>query len=114
MRAAYACSLMLALVAGSWTGTCVAVESPLMAMFDTNHDGHVSLAEYQAYMDTGFKRMDRNGDHILQADELPADTHHDEPLTLAAHRQHVARQFQRQDTDHDGLLDLGELMAPPR
>ncbi|HET7267936.1 MAG TPA: hypothetical protein VFJ15_07490 [Oleiagrimonas sp.] len=105
---------MLALVAGSWAGTCVAAESPLLAMFDADHDGHVSLTEYQTYMDTGFKRMDRNGNHTLEDGEFPAGTHHDGPLTLTAHHQQVARQFQRQDANHDGVLDLGELMAPPR
>ncbi|HET7301562.1 MAG TPA: hypothetical protein VFJ01_13030, partial [Oleiagrimonas sp.] len=48
-----------------------AAESPLMTMFDANHDACVSLAEYQAYMDKGFRRMDANGDDVLEAAELP-------------------------------------------
>lgn len=114
MRAARTCGLTLTIMACLFAGASVAAESPLMAMFDTNHDGRVSVSEYQAYMDTGFQRMDRNGDQLLEADELPAGVHHDGPLTLADHRQQVTRQFHRQDADHDGFLDLHELMAPPR
>lgn len=89
-------------------------ESPLLAMFDTNHDGKVALAEYQTYMDQGFHRLDRNGDGILDANEQPPGRHRHGPLTLEQHHRHVARQFHRQDTNHDGFLDLEELMAPPR
>lgn len=89
-------------------------ESPLMAMFDTDHDGCVTSAEYRAYMDQGFRRMDANGDNILDASELPSGNAHHAPLALERHHRNVARQFRRQDVDHDGCLDLHELMAPPR
>lgn len=89
-------------------------ESPLIAMFDTDHDGCVSLTEYQTYMAQGFQRMDANGDDVLDASELPAGNHRHAPLTLQQHRRNVARQFKRQDIDHDGCLGLDELMAPPR
>ncbi|HET7663717.1 MAG TPA: hypothetical protein VFK31_08775 [Rhodanobacteraceae bacterium] len=91
-----------------------AAESPLMAMFDANHDGCVSLAEYQAYMDKGFRRMDANGDNVLETAELPQGIRRHAPLTLARRHREVAKQFHRQDTNHDACLRLKELMAPPR
>src|SRR5699024_11611691 len=91
-----------------------ASESPLMAMFDADHDGCVSLNEYQSYMDKGFRRMDANGDGKLEAAELPRGSRQHAPLTLAQRHREVARQFRRQDANHDACLRLKELMAPPR
>lgn len=91
-----------------------AAESPLMGMFDANHDGCVSLTEYQAYIDKGFRRMDANGDDVLEAAELPRGSRRHAPLTLARRHRDVAQQFHRQDTNHDACLRLKELMAPPR
>ena len=105
-------AMMLAMALGA--APLHAAESPLMAMFDADHDGCVSLAEYQAYMDKGFRRMDANGDGILQAAELPRGSRHHAPLTLEQRHREVAWQFHRQDTDHDACLRLKELMAPPR
>lgn len=85
-----------------------------MTLFDTNHDGRVSLIEYQAYMERGFARLDNNGDGILEIDEFPPGTQAKTALTRAAHHRHVTRQFQRQDVNHDGWLDARELAAPPR
>jgi hypothetical protein len=104
-------TVLAALAVGS---NAPAGEPALLAMFDTNHDGRVSLAEYQAYMDLGFKRLDTNGDGVLDASELPASSRRQAPLTHAAHRRHVAQQFRRQDRNHDGYLSLDELKAPPR
>lgn len=91
-----------------------AAESPLMTMFDADHDGCVSLNEYQSYMDKGFRRMDANGDGKLEAAELPRGSRQHAPLTLAQRHREVARQFRRQDINHDACLRLKELMAPPR
>ena len=43
-----------------------------LRMFDSNGDGKVSLAEYQAHMLRGFRAMDRNHDRFLSARELAA------------------------------------------
>lgn len=91
-----------------------AAEPPLMTMFDSNHDGCVSLDEYRAYMDQGFHRMDTDGNDVLDATELPSGNGHHAPLTLEQHHRNVEHQFKRQDVDHDGCLRLDELMAPPR
>jgi len=37
---------------------------------DTNHDGAISRAEYQAWVDGRFARLDSNGDGSVDADEV--------------------------------------------
>lgn len=81
--------------------------------FDQDGDGRVSLHEYQQYMSRGFQAMDRNGDGVLSADELPAGVHWRGPITLTAHLQALARTFMRLDSNGDGYLDARELTAPP-
>lgn len=83
----------------------------LMRM-DTDGDARVSLAEYQAWMGYAFTRMDRDGDGVLRADELPGGR--GAPVSLAAHRQVLAEAFARQDRNRDGTLDARELAAPPQ
>lgn len=79
---------------------------------DTGGDGRVSLDEYLAWMGYAFHGMDRNGDGVLSADELPGGR--GRPVTLEQHRQRLAATFARQDANGDGYLDARELSAPPR
>lgn len=79
---------------------------------DTDRDGRVSLAEYQDWMGYAFTRMDRDGDGVLRADELPGGR--GKPVSVATHRQALAETFARQDRNRDGALDARELAAPPR
>ena len=37
---------------------------------DTNHDGIISRAEYQAWVDSRFAKLDSNGDGVVNADEV--------------------------------------------
>jgi hypothetical protein len=37
---------------------------------DTNHDGTISRAEYQAWIDGRFAKLDTNGDGVVNADEV--------------------------------------------
>jgi len=37
---------------------------------DTNHDGIISRAEYQAWVDSRFAKFDSNGDGVVDADEV--------------------------------------------
>src|SRR5450756_1013318 len=39
---------------------------------DTNHDGVVSRAEYQAWVDGRFAKLDSNGDGVVDANEIAA------------------------------------------
>jgi Ca2+-binding EF-hand superfamily protein len=83
-----------------------------LARMDTDHDGRVSLAEYQDWMGYAFAAMDRDHDGLLAAAELPGGR--GRPLTREAHRERLAAAFHRQDRNHDGLLDAAEMAAPPR
>ncbi|WP_189457656.1 hypothetical protein [Cognatilysobacter bugurensis] len=83
-----------------------------LARMDADADGRVSLPEYQAWLGYAFERMDRDGDGVLSAGELPGGR--GEPVRLDAHRQALAEAFARQDRDRSGFLDARELAAPPR
>ena len=83
-----------------------------LARMDTDGDGRVSLAEYQAWMSYAFDGMDRNRDGVLSVDELPGGR--GKPITREAHLAQLAARFTRQDADGDGFLSAMELAAPPR
>lgn len=86
--------------------------SDYLARMDADHDGRVSLAEYQDWLGYAFEAMDRNRDGVLQVDELPGGK--GKPVTRAEHRARLAATFARQDADKNGFLDAKELAAPPR
>jgi Ca2+-binding EF-hand superfamily protein len=78
---------------------------------DTDGDGRVSRAEYIAYMDRGFDRLDTDHNGVLEGDELPPGAR---PVTRAQYEASLSAAFDRQDTNHDGYLDAHELASPPR
>ncbi|MCD9029483.1 hypothetical protein LDO26_14910 [Luteimonas sp. BDR2-5] len=86
--------------------------SEYLERMDSDGDGRVSLAEYQAWMSYAFDGMDRNGDGVLTSDELPGGK--GRPITRAEHLAKLAATFNRQDTNRDGYLDARELSAPPQ
>jgi len=90
----------------------VTVASEYLARFDSDGDQRVSLAEYQAWMGYAFTQMDRDGDGVLRAAELPGGR--GDALTRATHLQRLAEAFARQDRNRDGTLDARELAAPPQ
>jgi Ca2+-binding EF-hand superfamily protein len=77
---------------------------------DTDHDGRISLAEYQERMSWAFRQMDANRDGVLAPSEqlVPAPT-----TTLAELQARLERQFRRQDSNRDGWLSAREFLAPP-
>lgn len=92
-------------------GTAAQPASDYFDSIDLDHDGRVSLEEFQQRMSWAFRQMDRNGDQVLSPDEqlVPnAPT-----LTLAELRRRMAEQFRRQDRNKDGWLSQRELLAPP-
>ena len=109
-------SLLLATVATlAPLGTTPAqTRADYLRRFDSDGDGRVSLSEYQDYMSHGFHAMDRNGDRVLSADELPSGVRTRTATTLDGHRRAVARMFDVLDANNDGFLDANELTAPPR
>jgi Ca2+-binding EF-hand superfamily protein len=101
-----------ALVAANAVCAQVSSSGDYLARMDADHDGRVSLAEYQDWMGYGFAAMDRDHDGVLAATELPGGR--GQPLTREAHRERLAAGFRRQDRNGDGQLDARELAAPPR
>ncbi|KAF1712440.1 hypothetical protein CSC70_02655 [Pseudoxanthomonas kalamensis DSM 18571] len=90
----------------------VAATGDYLARMDLDGDRRISLAEYQAWMSYAFDGMDRNGDGVLSAAELPGGK--GRPITRQAHLDTLAARFSRQDANRDGYLDAKELAAPPR
>lgn len=116
-------ALLLALVGLAAPGPATAastwnVESPqeYLQIIDSNGDGRVSLVEYQDYLGRAAQEMDRNGDGLLSAEELPPGTRtrHGRPVNLKRQREAFAVRFHRQDRNGDRYLDADELGAPPR
>ncbi|MFL6585468.1 MAG: EF-hand domain-containing protein [Luteimonas sp.] len=105
-------SAVCALVVVTAAGAQVTRTAEYLDHMDIDGDGRVSLAEYQTWMRYGFDRMDRNGDGVLTADELPGGK--GRAVTLAEHMTRLAATFNRQDTNRDGYLDARELAAPPQ
>jgi Ca2+-binding EF-hand superfamily protein len=82
--------------------------------FDRNADGRVQVEEYLAYMQRGFRQLDRNGNGVLDDHELPAGARRSSSRDHRGHERAVRQAFLRLDADGNGWLDLGELTAPPR
>ena len=79
---------------------------------DSDGDGRVSESEYVQWMLYAFDRMDRNGDGVLTADELPGGK--GRASGREQQRQVIMQRFHKQDANGDGVLDARELAAPPR
>lgn len=45
-------------------------EQKFLDRIDTNHDGVISRAEYQAWVDSRFAKLDDNGNGVVTADEI--------------------------------------------
>lgn len=82
-----------------------------LARMDQDHDGRITLAEYQDWMSYAFDAMDADHDGVLTRAEQPGAR--GESITREAHRARIARVFARLDRNHDGTLDAAELAAPP-
>jgi hypothetical protein len=105
--AAFACVLSMSPLHAQ-----VRQSSDYLSRMDTDHDGRVSLVEYQDWLSYAFDAMDRDHDGSLVPGELPGGR--GATITRAAHRERLANTFRKQDANHDGFLDARELAAPPR
>ena len=104
--------LLLAALAPGATLAQVGDTASYLQRMDSDGDGKVSEAEYVQWMLYAFDRMDRNGDGVLTADELPGGK--GRVISREQQRQVIAQRFHRQDANGDGVLDTRELAAPPR
>lgn len=106
-------SMLGAIPLGQFAAAQDAPRSPqdYLRRMDSDGDGRVSRAEYIAYMDRGFDRLDTDGNGVLEGDELPPGARR---VTRADYEASLAVAFARQDTNHDGFLDARELATPPR
>ena len=90
-----------------------------VAMFDTDNDGTVDLAEAKKAASALFDRLERDHDGTLDSRELArrlspkelaaADPDHDGTLTKDEYLAVVEQRFSAADPDHDGTLDAKEL-----
>ena len=111
MRRAFAVACVCALTPGIASAQ-VSSSSDYLARMDANHDGRVSLSEYQDWLGYAFDAMDRNRDGVLSPSEQPGGR--GAALSRSEHRAHLAAMFHKQDANGDGFLDARELAAPPR
>ena len=72
--------------------------------YDTNKDGVVDRAEWDAGQDARFRQLDTNNDGKLSREELAGPTRNDRQ----AERQE--RLFNRMDRDRDGFVSRAEFM----
>ena len=108
-------SLCIATIASVWGALAQAHEvhqGDYWQQIDQNHDGVIDEAEYLQWMMYGFQQRDRNSDHVLNGDELPAGSA--KPITQAQQRHALRDQFHAQDRDGDNMLTPLELLASPR
>lgn len=118
MRTTLPLLLALALVAGS-AGAANAsndttsraarraeFQQRLLDQIDTNRDGVVSRAEYQAWVDARFARLDSNGDGRVDANEIAAS-----PQVAQRVQKRAERFVNRYDTSGTGNVSKADFEA---
>ena len=109
----------------------------MFARYDTDHDGKISLAEYEAGRMMQFKRMDTDGNGALSFAEIDAatvaaaqrggpmadmmkarndalkaaDANGDQSISGDEFKAYVDGEFKKLDTNGDGVLTADELQA---
>ena len=108
-KGTYAIAAMM--LAGSAMAASSSADKRYFDVVDTNHNGRISLDEYQDRFTYAFKRMDANHDGVLEPEEqlIP----HGRKVTLESLLKRLNEQFVRQDKDGDGSLRPHEFLAPP-
>jgi Ca2+-binding EF-hand superfamily protein len=113
MRPALHAIAAAGLAGGVFVSAAVAqTTADFVARMDSDGDRRVSLAEYTEHLSYAFRRMDVDGNGVLEPNEQLVPNA--KRLTLAEHHANLAAMFRRQDTSRDGFLSATELAAPPR
>ncbi len=73
---------------------------------DTNHDGVISRAEYQAWVDSRFAKLDTSGDGVVTAQEIESS-----PATAARVHKRAEGFVKRYDTSGTGNVSKAEFEA---
>jgi len=73
---------------------------------DTNHDGVISRAEYQAWVDSRFAKFDTNGDGSIDAQEIIAS-----PVTAQRVQARAEGFVKRYDTSGTGKVSKSDFEA---
>jgi len=82
------------------------MNSPHFGLMDTDGDGMVSKAEYDANHDKHFKELDTNSDGKLSPEEMRAGHH-----VIA--KENMKKRFDKADANHDGTLSRDEIKDLP-
>jgi hypothetical protein len=100
------------------TRAAFAKKPSLVALFDTDHDGTVDLAEAKKAASDLFDKLDRDKDGTLDTKELQgrlsrkdfaaADPDHDKTLTKDEYLAAVEKRFKAADPDNDGTVSAAE------
>lgn len=100
--------LLSAIVAVALTGGAVQAagkaHNKFMHMFDSNNDGKVTEAEFNAASTEHFKRMDADGNGSVNMDEFKNYVQH----RRVERREH---KLARIDSNHDGVISKDEFIA---
>lgn len=88
----------------------------LFSRLDTNGDGSISKAEFDAFNAEHFKNLDTNNDGKITPDELQAIQNHIPQNQGMGHGDvttHLDQRFYAADVNHDGGLDREEAKNMP-
>jgi Ca2+-binding EF-hand superfamily protein len=98
----------------------------ILERVDTDKDGKISKAEFDAEGSKLFAKLDDNGDGKISSNEMPQrhwakfggqmfdrmDTDHDGKVTKAEFQAAGEKMFQRMDKNGDGIIEKDEMSAP--
>jgi len=98
----------------------------ILERVDTDKDGKISKAEFDAEGSKLFAKLDENGDGKIAQNEMPQrhwakfggqmfdrmDTNHDGQVTKAEFEAAGDKMFQRMDKNGDGIIEKNEMQGP--
>jgi len=98
----------------------------ILERVDTDKDGKISKAEFDAEGSKLFAKLDENGDGKIASNEMPQrhwarfgghmfdrmDADHDGQVTKAEFQAAGEKMFQRMDKNGDGIIEKDEMQAP--